>query len=173
MIPEVNENYLWWYHHRPAEAMTLFGEMDWKDYEFGADVYIEEGEVYLAVRKGEIQVSTGYSFVIDKSGSWKISYDNIGYGPDMVKQINDWARRTLGSGNIVAEANTIKRGTIASFESGKWHNIKLLCKGNRIDVYVDSIRVCTVIDKRRTNGQPCLGGSYDLNQFDNISVKSY
>jgi len=149
MLPEKGD-YTWDYTtHEPTATMTLFGEMEWDNYELSSDVYIEEGEVYLAVHKGQTQRDCGYAFVLKKTGQWLLYFDDT--------QNDD---------------RILDRGMVNPFEPNEWHNIKVRCINDKIDAYVDSLRVCTVIDNRRTSGQPCLGGSYKLNQFDNISVKS-
>ncbi len=148
MIPELNETYMWWPQVNPAAAMTVFGETDWRNYELASDIFIEEGFVYLAVRRGDHQVKSGYGFVIDEQGNWKITFDDV-----------------------VAQDAVIKQGTIGSFESGKWYNVKIRCIEDRIIVYLDNKKICQVNDQIRANGAASIGSSFDLNQFDNISVK--
>jgi galactosylceramidase len=146
ILPQIGNTWVFdWVN--PHAPMTLFGSMDWENYEFSADVFIDSGEVYLAVRKGEHQRLCGYAFVLDKGGNWRLSLDNI-----------------------TDPARTLASGSIGGFDGSAWHNIKVRAIHDQIDAYVNNIRVTSVIDGTRAKGQPCLGGSFGLNQYDNLHV---
>ena len=138
----------------PNRAMTVIpGPMSWDNYELSADVYIEAGEIYLAVRKGSSSwawtgLFSGYTFVLEKDGDWALHFDN-------------------------AEDNgaILNRGFIDDFDGDKWHKVSLSCVDDTIDAYVDGLKVCTVIDRQRASGNACIGGSFNANQYDNILVK--
>ncbi|OXU15152.1 discoidin domain-containing protein [Sedimentisphaera salicampi] len=148
IVPRVNESYLWWPQVNPPAAMSLFGDMVWRDYEFSADVFIEDGFVYVGGRKGDHQVKSGYCFVISEAGSWKVTYDDV-----------------------AADDNVLERGSKGGFDSSKWHNLKIRFIDGQIRCYLDSEKICEIEDTRRKAGQACFGSSFDLNQFDNLSVK--
>jgi len=153
MVPQIGYGWGTETEYREQMMIVIPGSMSWNDYEISTDVYIEAGEVYAAVRKGHSSwMSTGlycgYAFVLKKDGDWRLCFDNT---QDSTKMLN--------------------RGTVPGFDGSKWHNIKLRCIGERIDAYVDGVHVCRVIDSQRFAGNACIGGSSDLNQYDNISVK--
>ncbi|AQQ09990.1 O-Glycosyl hydrolase [Sedimentisphaera cyanobacteriorum] len=148
IVPEVNETYLWWPQVNPSAAMSLFGEMSWRDYELNADIYIEDGFVYIGGRKGDHQVKSGYCFVINKQGDWKITYDDV-----------------------AADESVIESGSVSGFDGSKWHNLKIRFINDEIRTYLDSKKICEIEDSRRKAGQCCFGSSFDLNQFDNLIVK--
>jgi len=138
----------------PNRTMTVIpGPMSWDNYELNSDVYIEAGEIYLAVRKGNSSwawegLNCGYAFVLEKDGDWRLHFDD-----------------TEDSTNI------LNRGKIAGFNGNKWHNVKLRFIDDRLDAYVDGIAVCTVVNTQRSAGNACIGGTFDASQYDNLSVK--
>ena len=147
MVPQVGYTWAWdWCN--PHVPMTIIPhDVALSNYQISLDVYIESGEVYAAVRKGATQTDEGYAFVIDKNGNWRLCYDDI-----------------------TDAANTIEQGTITPFDGNIWHNIKVVCIDSQITAYLDAKKICSVTDSRRSLGQAYFGSSFDLNQFDNISI---
>jgi galactosylceramidase len=147
MVPQVGYTWAWdWCN--PHVPMTIIPhDTALSNYQISVDLYIESGEVYAAARKGSTQTDGGYAFVIDKNGNWRLSYDDV----------------TLSS-------NIIEQGTVTPFDGNIWHNIKVSCIDSQINAYLDGRLLCSVQDNRRSNGQAYFGSSFDLNQFDNISV---
>lgn len=128
--------------------MTLLpAERDWDNYEAGIDVFIESGEVFLAVREGSMQKYCGYALVVNKTGQWRIVFDDI-----------------------TSNDAVLEQGKISPFDGESWHNLKVRCTDKRIDAYLDGLCLYSFEDNRRYNGQVCFGGSFDLNQYDNLSV---
>lgn len=148
MVPQVG--YTWggsWCN--PPVPMTIIPhDTALSNYQVSMDVYIESGEVYAAARKGSTQTDSGYAFVVDKNGNWRLTYDDL-----------------------TIPGNIIDQGTVGGFDGNIWHNIKIVCSDSLIKAYLDDSELCSVIDGRRSIGQAYFGSSFDLNQFDNVSVE--
>lgn len=153
MVPQIGYGWGTDTDYREQMMTVIPGSMSWDNYELSTDVYIEAGEVYAAVRKGNSDwmnqsgLHCGYAFVLEKDGDWRLCFDNT------------------------ADFKLLNRGSVADFDGSKWHNIKVRCVGERIDTYVDNIHVCRAIDYRRFAGNACIGSSSDSSQFDNITVQ--
>ncbi|AQQ08601.1 O-Glycosyl hydrolase [Sedimentisphaera cyanobacteriorum] len=149
ILPAMGD-YTWIYTgEEPNTAMTLFGEMQWSNYEFSSDVFIEQGFVYVAARKGETQKHAGYALVLYKNGKWKLSFDNA-----------------------LEKDSVLVSGTVSGFDGDIWHNLKIRVAENKLAGYLDGRRLFTIEDASRDKGQPCLGSSFDMNQFDNLQIKN-
>lgn len=147
IVPQVGYTWAWDWCNPPVPMTLLPAERDWENYEAGIDVFIESGEVFLAVREGSMQKHCGYALVVDKTGQWRVAFDDV-----------------------TSDDAILERGTISPFDGQVWHNLKVRCIDKRIDAYLDGMRLYSFEDSRRYNGQVCFGGSFDLNQYDNLSV---
>jgi len=148
IVPKIGYTWAPDWCNPPATMSILSSEMTWVNYEANIDVFIESGEVYLAARKGQTQKYSGYALVLGKNGQWRITYDDV-----------------------TSKEAVLEKGTLEKFDSGKWHNLKLRCVDEEINAYIDGVKICSLTDARRMNGQVCFGSSFDLNQFDNLAVK--
>ncbi|MHC5001041.1 MAG: galactocerebrosidase [Planctomycetota bacterium] len=77
MVPSVG--YGWGTTQQRTQTL-IPGPMTWDNYELSSDVYIENGEIYLAVRRGYPSwswepMTSGYSFVLEKNGVWALHFD--------------------------------------------------------------------------------------------------
>lgn len=147
LLPQVGYTWGWDWCNPPVPMTMVPSEPDWADYEASMDVYVEQGEVYVAARKGGTQKYCGYALVLEKDGAWRLCYDDV-----------------TNSNAVLA------RGLIGGFDGGSWHKLAVRCEENQIDGFVDERRVCSVVHGGRFSGQVCFGGSYDRNQFDNLQV---
>ncbi|ARN57861.1 discoidin domain-containing protein [Sedimentisphaera salicampi] len=149
ILPAMGD-YTWIYTgEEPPAAMTLFGEMQWSNYEFSSDVFVEQEFVHISVRKGDTQKHAGYALVLNKNGKWKLSFDNV-----------------------LEKDSVLVSGTVPDFNGDIWHNLKIRVAENKLAGYLDGRKLFTIEDDSRDKGQPCLGSSFDMNQFDNIQIKN-
>lgn len=98
MVPQVGYTWGWDWCNPPVPMTIIPSNIRWDNYKAGMDVFIESGEVYLGVRKGSTQEYCGYAIVIDKTGNWRLCYDDV----------------TLSS-------NILECGTIWPFDGNTWH----------------------------------------------------
>jgi galactosylceramidase len=150
MVPSVG--YGWGTTQQRTQTL-IPGPMTWNNYELSSDVYIENGEIYLAVRRGFPSwswegMTSGYSFVLEKNGGWALHFDQ----PD-------------------DDSNRLINGTIANFDGSLWHNVKVRSVDEKIEASVDGAKLFTITDSQRSSGNASIGGTFDSNQFDNISVR--
>ncbi|GGI45591.1 hypothetical protein GCM10008018_12930 [Paenibacillus marchantiophytorum] len=136
-------------------AFTEFGNLSWRDYDYSADVLIENsGTVSIIGRVGTQNRNApqdnklkGYKLVVDQSGNWKLV---IG-APDTNSE------NQLASGVVPLSANT-------------WHNLKLSFHDTTIKAYIDSQLVASITDNTFLYGLVGLGSGWNYAQYDNISV---
>jgi galactosylceramidase len=135
------EGILWDGAAGKASPYTVFGDHRWRDYTVQADVQIVAGSVAIGGRLA-VRHKLGYGLVLDRTGGWKLVY------PD----------RVLASGSI------------AGFDPGAWHTIRLTFRGQRISGWIDGQRLADMQDKANSQGMAYLTSTYDLNCFDDVVV---
>ena len=124
---------------------TIFGDNLWKDYEVSVDVKIAaNGEAGIGGHHDDL-AKMGYWLSIAASGKWSVSY----------------------------HSDVLASGTLAKFDAGVWHRLKIGFAGERMTAFIDGIALADVAASSKTNAGRCfLTSSYDPNLFDNIRVES-
>jgi galactosylceramidase len=146
ILPKIGEPWAFdWVN--PPTCMTIFGSTAWANYTVAADFLLQNGEIYLAIRKGPDQKHCGYALVVNKAGQWRLALDNV-----------------------TDPKTTLASGQLPDFHPDAWHNLKLRASGPRIQAFLDNAPLCAIINNTYKKGQPALGSTFDLNQFDNLKV---
>ena len=122
---------------------TIFGDNLWKDYELSADVKIAGGETGIGGRYDDMG-KMGCWLSLAASGKWSVSY----------------------------HSDVLASGTLAKFDTGAWHRLKIGFAGERMTAFIDGVPLADVAVSSKTNAGRCfLTSSYDPNLFDNIQVQ--
>lgn len=125
--------------------LTTFGDTSWTDIEIAVDVQLgNNGEARLTSRIMNVaQYTEGYTLKLISNGYW---------------ELHQGSRRILASGKI--ESN-----------HEQWHNLKLSCVGNTIEISIDNRKLKTVSDGRFHKGMVGIGSNWEKVKFDNIEIK--
>jgi galactosylceramidase len=129
--------------HTLDKPVTVFGDMGWKNYDLRAKVFIAAGNVELCARVGEVMHKRGYRLVLSKNGSWQ----------------------------LLADAGSLRSGTVSGFDGSAWHSVKLSLSGSAIAVSLDGKPLVSLTDATRGSGMAGFASSYDPNMFDDLIVE--
>jgi hypothetical protein len=131
---------------------TTFGDTSWSNYQISADVKVPSGANALISGRANIQrdgnyAPSGYQFQLFSSGNWYFRKVEFGV-------ITDYAT-----------------GTIASFNTSLFYNLKIAMNNNQITAYVNGTQVATTTDSSINAGQASLATSYHNVEFDNLNIE--
>ncbi|MBA2937369.1 RICIN domain-containing protein [Paenibacillus sp. CGMCC 1.16610] len=147
-----------WGDFANPSTFTEFGDLNWQNYDYSADVLIENagsvniyGRVGRPLAGGNINDYKGYRLSVYDNGSWYLCYgDPYSY--------------ESGADSVLAS------GTVSGFSANTWHNLKLSFVGTSITAYVDNVQIASVTDSHSRSGMAGLGSGWNPAQFDNLSV---
>jgi galactosylceramidase len=141
--------YVWVYMKNAPKPYSVIGDPDWTDYAVTADVFIEAGDVeiggrYDAAKPDETvdKNMLSYRLILDKAGAWKLMHRNA----------------------------VLASGSLASFDSARWHNLKLAFSGDRISATIDGKSLASVSDATARRGLAFIASTYNQNLFDNLKI---
>lgn len=129
--------------------LSLAGDVTWTDYTVSSDVLLgSSGNISIYGRIGTVpqqgSFAPGYNLNVTSGGAWGI-YTN-------------------GS-------NTIASGSLGSFGTNTWHNLKLSFVGTTITAYIDGTQVGSATDSTYSVGMIGIGvGGWYVGQFDNLQI---
>ena len=145
------------------QPYTIFGDTIWSDYEFMADIYIENsGTVGLMGRLN----GTGYGYGGNPDGYYITVSSNGKCDMYVITQ-----KDTTHQGKLLASEK------LYNVLGNQWHTIKLQFSGSEITGFVDGIKVIQTVDSTFSHGMTGLM-ILDENkirctaQFDNIVINS-
>lgn len=130
-----------WYDNKLLKPHTLFGDKDWTDYAVSADVWMAGGDVEIGGRYAH-RDNLGYRLILSRDGLWRLN----------------WQLQTLATGKL------------ESLDAGRWHNLRLVMKGARIQGFLDGQELASIEENSGRSGMAFLASTYDRNLFDNLSV---
>jgi galactosylceramidase len=137
----VTQQGILWYDNKLLKPHTLFGDKNWRDYAVSADVWISGGDVEIGGRYAH-RDNLGYRLLLSRDGSWQLK----------------WQLKTLASGKL------------ENLETGRWHNLRLVMQGDRIQGFLDAKELASLEEKSGGSGMAFLACTYDRNLFDNLAV---
>lgn len=146
---QITENPIEWSYYsvyKPfAGPLTTLGDKVWSDIEISTDVQLGvKGDAWITSRMLNVAgYSTGYTFKLYHNGYWELLKES---------------RLVLGSGKIAIDPQ-------------HWYNLKLNCKGQKIEASIDNKFVKSVTDKGFKNGMIGIGSNWEKVKFDNLNVK--
>jgi len=148
-----------WADYPWGDPFTEFGDLNWQNYDFSADVKIEStgyaciyGRLGQAMEGRNVSEYNGYKLLIKTNGDWSLSYGNNNI-------------RNMGS------EVALSSGTISNFDGNGWHNLKLSFIDNVIKVYIDNELKETVTDDIKCAGMVGFGSGFNYAQFDNVKIQ--
>nr|WP_121270272.1 discoidin domain-containing protein [Pedobacter schmidteae] len=137
-------------HWIPDECAYTFVSQDteWDEGEISSDVFVENNAFN----------GTGYAGLIVRGAYDKASQANIPFGYRFnVYKDGTWKLQTktsiLASGDI---------------DAGKWHNLKLVTKGNSIKAFIDGHMVAEIKDDTYSIGTAGYVSGFNIAKFDNL-----
>jgi galactosylceramidase len=137
-----------WNGHPNPEPYSVFGSLDWRDYEVACDVLVEQaGYASVFGRVANCpQTATpplGACLRVHTAGRWEILHSN----------------KVIASGSI-------------DFQADRWHSLALQCQGSDLIARVDGREVGRASDPQPGCGMAGLGSGVHGAQFDNLVVRS-
>lgn len=139
-----------------GDPVTLIGDYRWTNYTASVDVNFENTAkkqyAALAIRQTgashNITNSSGYTLKVMESGAWQLFRQN----------------KEVASGTASdKEKFDAKPGT--------WFQLKLRGAENKIQAYINNVKVAEYVDETPiTFGRVALGSSFNFTQFDNLAV---
>jgi len=121
---------------------TIVGSKDWRDYEIGCDILLEEnGWIGIGVRFVK-PWDSGYWLQVTNRGEWKL----------------------LSNGKALAE------GSDTSLGAGRWHRLAIRCRGEEIVALIGEKKLATVRDTTFKSGMAILGTGWNSGFFDNLET---
>jgi len=166
------------------QPYTIFGDGNWKDYEIGADVYMNKGDSaavmgrIMDVGSGYGTIPKGYFLQLGSDGQCRLV---VSRGKkEKNKLVGDAEQQALiKAGKDYSEGGEKILGTakVEHILPGSWHNLKLRFQGAKITAIVDGKDVLNVTDNLYPRGMAGLlapGGENLLSTpyFDNILVNA-
>lgn len=149
-----------WGDYPNPSTFTEFGDLNWANYDYSADVLIEDagsvsiyGRVGSEKPGGNVNDYNGYRLSIYDNGKWYLCYGS------------PYSYET--SSDVV-----LASGTVSGFTANTWHNLKFSFLGTSIQAYIDQTLVASVTDSRDGSGMAGLGSGWNHAQFDNLNVTS-
>jgi hypothetical protein len=147
-----------WANYPPGNPFTEIGDLNWRNYDYSADVRIESmgsaciyGRVGRSLHGRNVCDLNGYRLSIKNDGSWSLCYGNC---------------KTYGTG----KDEVLSSGTIPGFKGNAWHNLKLSFNGDTIKAYIDNQIKTSEINTEKCEGMVGMGCGYNYADFDNIKI---
>jgi hypothetical protein len=138
------------------DPWTLAGDSHWTDYEMDIDARLEgKGQITVMGRIDSADIfkdkkaryPSGYIFVIDELGAWKLL--SCAYGKPT---------STLATGNV-------------KFSIGTWHHFGVSFRQTKITAVLDGHELTTVQNGDHRAGMFGVGTGWNRAQFDELAVK--
>jgi hypothetical protein len=138
----------------PSDPYTVFGDTRLTNYQVSSDVLLAStGSAYISGRgnlhnRDGTYPAAGYMLKISVGGAWVLNRVDF------------------------SSTTSLASGTISSFNSTSWHNLKLKMIDSTITAYVDNTQVASVVDSNIPSGQPAIGCSFNTVLYDNIKIEA-
>jgi galactosylceramidase len=140
-------------HWIPDEcAYTFIAQgTEWENGEISSDLIVEENAFN----------GTGYAGIIARGSYDKASQANIPFG----YRLNIYKD---GTWKLLTKTRTIASGTISA---NSWHRLKLICKEDTIQAYIDGRGVAKVKDNSYLLGAAGYVSGWNKAKYDNVNIK--
>jgi galactosylceramidase len=135
------------------DPYTLFGDLEWANYNVSTDVSLEGntgGYAYIAGRVVDSPYSNapavGYNLKLNGSGAWELR---------------------LG-------ASVLQSGSVNGLDAAQWHKLKLTFVNEKLSAYIDGSKIAdyTIPIGGLSSGQIALGSGYHFATFDNLRIEA-
>ena len=146
----VNKDIIHWIPDECAFTFVAQG-MEWEEGEISSDVLVEENAFN----------GIGYAGIIARGSYDKVSQANIplGYRLNIYKD---------GTWKLQTKAKTIANGSV---DANIWHKLRLICKKDTIQAYIDGLLVADVRDDTYLLGATGYTSGWNTSKFDNLNIK--
>ncbi len=147
-----------WGRRTWEKPWTVVGELAERDYAVSADVKLVGGSVEVGC--GYTWRAPAFRLILDSKGNWTLAQNIFAKS----------GRRRF------VKPKTLASGTIAGFDPGKWHSLRLTRLGSagRLEARIDGAKVASakiVPGQAGPKVEPAyLASTYHRNLFDNLTI---
>ncbi len=140
-------------HWIPDECAFTFVAQgtEWERGEIASDVFVEENAFN----------GTGYAGIIARASYDKTSQANIPFG----YRLNIYKD---GTWKLLTKTKTLASGSI---DANRWHKLKLICKKDTIQAFIDGLQMADVKDNTYLLGSAGYVSGWNTAKYDNIHIK--
>ncbi|MGG1516346.1 hypothetical protein ABE504_13080 [Paenibacillus oryzisoli] len=145
---------------------TQFGDLNWTDYDYSADVFIEDSGKDMFGNE-----TAGKVAIVGRTGAQARTYINdtlIGGYRLQADETGQWSLRIT---DPLKDADIILASGSVSFSVRIWHTMQLSFRSTNIKAYIDGTLVASVDDGTYASGAAGLGSGYNYAQYDNMSIR--